>query len=130
MKIRFASVRYWGGVAIAILFGGNSLCAYAADQGANLYDQECADCHSLAKAPKNKKGPSLVGIMGKSAAGVANFSYSEALIRANVIWTEENMDAYIKNPKALVAGGGKMKYDGLSNAAERAAIIEFLNRQK
>jgi cytochrome c2 len=40
------------------------------------------------------------------------------------------MDAYIKNPKALVAGGGKMKYDGLGNATERAALIEFLTQQK
>jgi cytochrome c2 len=34
------------------------------------------------------------------------------------------------NPKALIAGGGKMKYEGLKKAAERTAIIEFLNRQK
>jgi cytochrome c2 len=40
------------------------------------------------------------------------------------------MDLYIKSPKALVPGGGKMKYDGLGNAAERAAIIEFLSQQK
>jgi cytochrome c len=106
------------------------MCAFAADNGADLYDQECADCHSLAKPPKNKKGPSLVGIMGKPAAAVPNFAYSEALKAAQIVWTPDKMDAYVKNPKELVPGGGKMKYDGLANAAERAAIIEFLNQQK
>jgi cytochrome c len=68
--------------------------------------------------------------MGKSAAAMPNFVYSKALKAANILWTADQMDAYIKNPKALVSGGGKMKYDGLQNAAERAAIIEFLNQQK
>jgi cytochrome c len=104
--------------------------AFATDMGADLYDQECADCHSLARPPKNKKGPSLVGIMGKPAAAIPNFSYSDALKLAGVVWTADKMDAYIENPKALVSGGGKMKYDGLKRAVERAAIIEFLNRQQ
>jgi cytochrome c len=102
----------------------------AAEVAADLYDQECADCHSLAKPLKNKKGPSLVGIMGKPAASVPNFTYSAALKEANIVWTVEKMDLYIKNPKAVVPGGGKMKYDGLANAAERAAIIEFLSQHK
>lgn len=103
---------------------------YAAPDGADLYDQECGDCHSLARPARNKKGPSLIGIMGKPAAGVPNFAYSTALQASKILWTPETMDAYIKNPKAVVTGGGKMKYDGLANAAERAAIIEFLNTQK
>jgi cytochrome c len=104
--------------------------SFAAEVGADLYDQECADCHSLAKPPKNKKGPSLVGIMGKPAAAVPNFAYSDALKLARIVWTADKMDAYIENPKALISGGGKMKYDGLKNVAQRTAIIEFLNRQQ
>jgi len=102
----------------------------AGQTGAELYDQECADCHSLAKPPKNKKGPTLVGIMGKSAASVPNFAYSGALISAAIVWNAANMDAYIKDPKVLVPGGGKMKYDGLKNSSERAAIVEFLSQQR
>ncbi len=50
------------------------------------------------------------------------FAYSEALKAAQIVWTPDKMDAYVRNPKELVPGGGKMKYDGLANAAERAAI--------
>jgi cytochrome c len=104
--------------------------ASATQPGADLYDQECGDCHSLARPAKNKKGPSLIGIMDKPAASVPNFAYSEALRAAKIVWTADTMDAYIKNPRAVVAGGGKMKYDGLGNTAERAAIIEFLRLEK
>lgn len=123
--------RRWRVLAIGLIafacLEGSSL---AAGLGADLYDQECADCHSLAKSHKNKKGPSLLGIMGQSAAKVPNFDYSEALKLAHIVWTPEQLDAYIKNPKSVVAGGGKMKYDGLDNAAERAAIIRFLSEQQ
>ena len=121
----------WGLYLLAALLAGTgSNCAIAAPSGADLYDQECGDCHSLAQPPKNKKGPSLRGIMGKSAAAVPNFAYSDALRAAKIMWGPETMDAYIKNPKAVVQGGGKMKYDGLSSAADRAAIIAFLSEQK
>ena len=118
-----------------ILLLGAVLCLAApalpaAQSGADLYDQECGDCHSLARPAKNKKGPSLLGIMGKQAAAVPNFTYSTALRSANIVWTAANMDAYIRDPKAVVAGGGKMKYDGLADAAQRAAIIQFLSGQK
>ena len=103
--------------------------ADAGADGSSLYDRECADCHSVAKPLKNKKGPGLIGILDKPAASVPEFKYSDALRTANIVWTRDNIDAYIANPKRVVAGGGKMKYEGLDNADERAAIIEFLSQQ-
>jgi cytochrome c len=129
MTIRKPRRSALGLVAVALIWGASGRVP-AAQSAADLYDQECGDCHSLAKPPKNKKGPSLVGIMGKPAAAVVNFTYSDALRAAKIVWTADRMDAYIKNPKAVVAGGGKMKYDGLASPTERAAIIEFLNQQK
>jgi cytochrome c len=115
-------------IGASLLF---SIPARATDHdGAVLYDQECADCHSLARSLKNKKGPSLVGIMGKAAAGVPDYRYSEALKSAGIAWTKDVLDAYIADPKKVVPGGGKMKYDGLDQADERAAIIEFLSHQQ
>jgi cytochrome c len=118
------------GIVSAVLCLAVAPALPAAPSGADLYDQECGDCHSLARPLKNKKGPGLVGIMGKQAAAVPNFTYSTALRAANIVWTAANMDAYIRDPKAVVSGGGKMKYDGLADAAERAAIIQFLGEQK
>lgn len=98
--------------------------------GADWYDEECADCHSLARPVRNKEGPSLVGIVGKAAAGVPGFAYSRALKAARIAWTKDTLDAYIADPKKVVPGGGKMKYEGLDQADARAAIIEFLAHQQ
>lgn len=103
--------------------------ALAGEDGSSLYDQECAECHSL-RPGKIKKGPSLIGITDKPAAQVPGFVYSPALKSADIVWTRERLDAYIADPKKVVHGGGKMKYDGLDDAAGRAAIIDFLAEQR
>jgi cytochrome c len=99
-----------------------------ASRGADLFDENCADCHSLAKPLKNKKGPGLVGAVGRKAASVPGFSYSDALRSADLTWTAEKLDAYLRAPKQLVPGG-KMKFDGMPRADERKDLIDFLAGQ-
>lgn len=115
--------------AIATLFlslagYGHAQAGADAIRGASVFAQECAECHSM-KAGKNKKGPSLFGVVGRQGASIADFSYSDALKQAGLFWTPEQLDAYIAHPKKVVAGG-KMKYDGLDDAAARADLIAYL----
>src|SRR5215469_10834590 len=107
--------------AILLLFLCVAIEPSAAADGGAVFDDECADCHSVAKPMKHKKGPSLVGIFGRKAATYDWDKYSDALKTSGLVWTAENLDAYIKAPKSVVAGGGTMKYDGLANPADRAA---------
>ena len=105
--------------------------AHAADarKGADVFAEECGDCHSLA-AGKNKKGPSLHGIIGRKSASIADFTgYSEAMKQSGITWSPERIDAYITQPRKIVAGG-KMKYDGLDDAASRADVIAYLSNLK
>jgi cytochrome c len=102
--------------------------AAKAVDGGEVFDDECVDCHSVSKSTKNKKGPSLVGIFGAKAAAVAGATYSDALKASGLVWNAENLDAYIKNPKSVVPGGGTMKYDGLPDPSARAALIDFLKQ--
>lgn len=99
------------------------------DKGADSFDANCAECHSLATPPRNKKGPSLVGVFGRSAATVPGYEYSDAMKNSKITWTRDQLDAYIKLPKAAVPGG-KMKFDGLSDAKERSDLIDFLETRK
>jgi cytochrome c len=103
---------------------GHAHAGADATHGASVFAQECAECHSM-KAGKNKKGPSLFGVVGRQGASIADFSYSDALKQAGLSWTPEQLDAYIAHPKKVVAGG-KMKYDGLDDAAARADLIAYL----
>jgi cytochrome c len=118
--------------ALPILFATLPLCAWvtpvhAADaaHGASVFEAECAECHSV-KPGKNRKGPSLFGVAGRSAASVPDYVYSEALKNSGLSWTADRLDAYIIAPRKLVPGC-KMQYDGLEDAAARADLIEFLN---
>lgn len=96
-------------------------------KGAALFATHCAECHSV-KEGKDKKGPSLFGIFGAKAAQREGFAYSDAMRNGHLTWNAETLGSYIANPKKAVPGG-KMKYDGLESATERADLIAYLAAQ-
>ena len=98
-------------------------------KGADVYAEECGDCHSVTPG-KHKKGPSLSGVVGRPVGSVADYAgYSEAMKQLGGTWTVERIDAYITQPRKLVPGG-KMKYDGLTDAQARADLIAYLSSLK
>jgi cytochrome c len=113
-------------------YGAVSHVANAADAsaGGDSYDAHCAECHSIANPLKNKKGPGLFGITDRAAGSVVGYTnYSDAMKNANFKWTTDKLDAYIRNSKAMMPGTN-MKFKGISDAKERADLLEFLSRQK
>lgn len=93
-------------------------------KGSALFATHCAECHST-KEGKDKKGPSLFHIVGAKAAQRAGFAYSDAMRASGLTWNGETLSGYIAAPKKYLPGG-KMKYDGLESAAERADLIAYL----
>jgi cytochrome c len=116
------------GRRLAALFVACALApaAWAGDAaaGGKVFATECAECHSVREG-KDKKGPSLYGIVGAKAAQRAGFVYSDALQKSGITWTPEQLAAYIAAPKKLVPGG-KMKYDGLPDPGQRDDLIAYL----
>lgn len=107
---------------------GQALAGGDIKRGGDTFVEECADCHSV-KEGKNKKGPSLFGIISRKAASIGDFAYSDAMRQSGITWMPEKIDAYIAQPRKVVPGG-KMKYDGLPDAAARADVIAYLNSLK
>jgi len=108
----------------------------ASDEGAGILDplggrifaQRCAACHidpnSQIDAPR--VGPSLKGIMGRTAGDLPGFErFSPALINSGIVWSEVELDVYLANPRAYVPGT-IMAFAGLSDETERAAVIAYL----
>ena len=89
---------------------------------------KCVSCHTVDENGANGIGPNIHGIMGMPIAGKAGFAYSDALADHGGEWTFENMDAWLKSPRAF-ASGTKMSFAGLSSAEDRANIIAYLNSQ-
>lgn len=83
----------------------------------------CVACHSVT-ANKNGFGPSLFGVVGRTAGTVPGYSYSAAMKTAGT-WTLARLDAYVTNPKAAVPGN-KMPFNGVADAQKRADIIAYL----
>lgn len=115
----------WFLCLLVILPGSPAWAGGDPRKGADVFAEECGDCHSSV-AGKNKKGPSLNGIVGRKAASLADFSgYSEAMKQSGITWTVDKIDSYVAQPKKVVAGG-KMKYDGLAESGSRADVIAYL----
>ena len=83
----------------------------------------CAVCHSVA-ANRNGIGPSLFGVVGRTAGTVPGYSYSAAMKTAGT-WTAARLDAYVTNPKATVPGN-KMPFNGVADPQKRADIVAYL----
>lgn len=108
-----------------ITASGQILAAGDVKRGADVFAEECGDCHS-ATPGRNKKGPALTGINGRGAGAVANFAgYSDAMKQSGITWAPDKIDLYLMAPKKVVPGG-KMKYDGLADASARTDVIAYL----
>lgn len=88
---------------------------------------QCATCHSVDKGGANGIGPNLHGVIGRKAGSAEGFSYSPATKDWGQSWTEANLDKFITNPRALIAGN-KMSYAGQSDPAKRKEIIDWLKK--
>ena len=89
----------------------------------------CGTCHTFDQGGGVKQGPNLYATVGEPIGkGKAGFAFSSALSGHGGTWTYENLDAWLKSPKAF-APGTKMSFAGLSNGQDRANIILYLKQQ-
>ena len=86
--------------------------------------QECAACHSL-DAGDNALGPSLANVLGRRAATLSGFRFSNALKKTGVTWDQAKLDEFLTEPQKF-APGNRMPYSGMLNASDRSALIEYL----
>mgnify|MGYP001828949930 FL=1 len=108
-----------------------SVAAYdpvLAEAGEKVFGK-CKACHQVGEGAKNRSGPILTGIVGNPAGAVDGFKkYSRpmaAAADAGLVWTEEELAAFIADPRGYMKGT-KMSFRGLSSDDDRLALIEFL----
>ncbi|MBI0535259.1 cytochrome c family protein [Roseomonas sp. KE2513] len=119
-------------IAASLLLGLVALpgCARAQDvaAGQRVFSQ-CRACHLADSSDRNGVGPNLGGVVGRQAASRASFTRYSANLKqlgeSGYSWTEENLRAYLANPKA-VAPQGSMAYPGLRNEQQLTDVIAYL----
>lgn len=98
-------------------------------RGKLLYIQ-CRACHDLQPSEIEKIGPNLANLMGRKVAADAAFDYSPALQGAagKLVWDRATLDRWIEKPAAVVPGN-TMAFAGVSNPADRAALLAYLEAE-
>jgi len=89
--------------------------------------KKCVACHSIVKGGKNKIGPKLYNVVGRSVGSVSDYKYSKALAGYGKSWTFEELNGFLLKPATWIKGT-KMAYAGLKKEEDRASIIKYLNQ--
>lgn len=114
------------GLALAAAIPSMAFADGDAAAGKEVY-KKCMACHTAEKE-QNKVGPHQVGIVGRKAAAVEGFKYSDAMKAKGaegLVWDEANLAAYVKDPKGFIPGN-KMAFAGIADDKQIADLIAYL----
>jgi len=89
---------------------------------------QCVACHAV-EPGKHGIGPSLAGVYGTKAGEIAGYAFSEKLKASGLTWDDATLDQWLAGPMKMVPGT-KMSYAGMSDAAKRKELIEYMKTLK
>jgi cytochrome c len=113
------------GVLLWVLFPAVGAMAADASHGKELF-LACAACHT---EKPDAIGPNLKGVFGRKSASLDDFRYSNPMKRADLVWDEANLRAYLIDPQSKVKGN-RMPFGGVANPSEADDLVAFLQTYK
>ena len=103
-----------------------ALAAGDPEKGRALFAR-CASCHHVGPSASNGFGPHLNGVIGRRAGSVDGYAYSPAMKNAGLVWSEKNLETFLKSPSATVPGN-KMHFWGLGSDSQVADLLAYLRQ--
>ena len=103
----------------------SALAAPDLAKGEAIFQERCAICHP---AEGVGQAPSLAGVVGRKAAAVPGFPYTDALKASGLTWTPENLSKFLIAPTDLVPGTSMPMV--VPDEGERADLIAYLASKK
>lgn len=82
----------------------------------------CMGCHS---PERNRTGPRHCGLIGRVSGTLPGFDYTDAMKAANILWSAETLDTFLKSPTTAVPGTA-MGFAGVTDPTERRNLIAWL----
>ena len=105
----------------------NARVAAANETRGQLLFLQCKACHDVTPALPHKVGPNLNGVIGRKAGTVSGFQFSESMRNSGLTWDLATLDAFLRQPGALVPGSG-MAFAGVASDADRASLLRYLQK--
>ncbi len=88
----------------------------------------CVACHFL-EPGKQGFGPDLHGVVGRPAASLPNFNYSDGLKTSGIVWTENSLRQWMAGNDKMVPGT-RMRHVAITDKVEQDYLIAFLKTLK
>lgn len=89
----------------------------------------CASCHQVGPGARSGFGPQLNGVIGRRAAGTADYAYSAAMKKSGIVWDERTLTAFLRDPDKVVPGT-KMRFWGIGNEQKIANLLAYLRQYR
>lgn len=89
--------------------------------------KKCFPCHSIGPSAKNKVGPELNGLDGRTAGSAPGYSYSKANKESGIVWKEATFKEYIRDPRAMIKGT-KMSFAGIRKQEDIDNLWAYLKQ--
>jgi hypothetical protein len=125
-------------IAAAVLLGAASTPLQAADArppldppnaGKAVFRAQCALCHSAEPNDNGgAQGPSLHGLVGRTAGTASGFSYTQALKDSRLSWNAATLERFLASPTTVVPG--TMMVIPVASAADRANLVAYFSALK
>ena len=108
---------------LAVLSLSVSTRAQSRADGKVLFEKRCGGCHAL---DRDKEGPRLGGVYGRTAGSLDSFQYSDALKNSKIKWSEDTLDKWLTDTEKLVPNNDMTFH--VEKADERSEIIAYLKQ--
>jgi cytochrome c len=118
MKARLAMV-----AILSMSLAANAL----ADGPGSAELQKCKICHSLDASGANRVGPDLHGVFGRKAGSVPGVAYSDAMKACDIIWDDETLAKFLRDPKDLLPGN-RMSFPGIKDETTLRDLLQQLKQ--
>ena len=139
-SMRFQSIGKFLILSVIAMGFGLSAPAMATDDDTDFDDQveaadaaageaqfrRCASCHTANDGGANRVGPNLWGIVDRQVGSAEGARYSRAMAGSTDVWTLENLNAFLENPRAA-RPGTSMSFPGLRNEGDRMNLLAYLS---
>jgi len=111
---------------------GSALADGDAKKGAKVF-KKCKSCHTIEQGGKNKVGPNLFGVVGKSGGSAEGYKYSKGYLAAapSLTWDDAALMEYLMDPSKYLSSkaGKKVKSKmtfKLKKEQDRKNVIAYL----